>query len=94
MPPFLTRLQQRYSAYLQRPGLNRLPTAAFASLARPSDAAAVIKDAPAMVGVAKPAPTQEVLVSQDLVESPTINRSTAEEPTTKAPTPDPEVPKE
>jgi hypothetical protein len=25
MPPFLTRLQQRYSAYLQRPGLNRVP---------------------------------------------------------------------
>jgi len=25
LPPFLTRLQQRYSAYLQRPGLSRLP---------------------------------------------------------------------
>jgi hypothetical protein len=25
LPPFLTRLQQRYSAYLQRPGLTRVP---------------------------------------------------------------------
>lgn len=29
LPPFLTRLQQRYSSYLQRPGLSRLPNAAF-----------------------------------------------------------------
>ena len=29
LPPFLTRLQQRYSSYLQRPGLSRLPSAAF-----------------------------------------------------------------
>lgn len=29
LPPFLTRLQQRYSAYLQRPGLTRVPKAAF-----------------------------------------------------------------
>lgn len=28
LPPFLTRLQQRYAAYLQRPGLPRLPTSA------------------------------------------------------------------
>jgi hypothetical protein len=31
LPPFLTRLQQRYSAYLQRPGLSRLPSVAFPS---------------------------------------------------------------
>lgn len=31
LPPFLTRLQQRYSAYLQRPGLSRLPSLAFPS---------------------------------------------------------------
>ncbi len=30
VPPFLTRLQQRYSSYLQRPGLTRVPEAAFA----------------------------------------------------------------
>ena len=29
LPPFLTRLQQRYSAYLQRPGLTRVPEAAL-----------------------------------------------------------------
>jgi hypothetical protein len=26
LPPFLTRLQQRYAAYLQRPGLSRIPS--------------------------------------------------------------------
>jgi hypothetical protein len=29
LPPFLTRLQQRYSSYLQRPGLSRLPSSAI-----------------------------------------------------------------
>jgi hypothetical protein len=31
LPPFLTRLQQRYSAYSQRPGLTRVPKEAIAS---------------------------------------------------------------
>jgi hypothetical protein len=29
LPPFLTRLQQRYAAYLQRPGLPRIPLEAL-----------------------------------------------------------------
>ena len=29
LPPYLTRLQQRYAAYLQRPGLSRIPKAAW-----------------------------------------------------------------
>jgi len=29
LPPVLTRLQERYAAYLQRPGLTRVPVAAF-----------------------------------------------------------------
>ena len=29
LPPYLTRLQQRYAAYLQRPGLSRVPRAAW-----------------------------------------------------------------
>jgi hypothetical protein len=41
LPPYLTRLQQRYSAYLQRPGLPRLPSEFFPappeSSARPVD---------------------------------------------------------
>jgi hypothetical protein len=32
LPPFLTRLQQRYSAYSQRPGLTRVPKAALGLL--------------------------------------------------------------
>ncbi len=37
LPPHLTRLQQRYAAYLQRPGLSRIPKAAWPIL--PSEAA-------------------------------------------------------
>jgi hypothetical protein len=29
LPPFLTRVQQRYAAYLQRPGIPKIPTAAM-----------------------------------------------------------------
>ena len=29
IPPYSTRVQQRYSAYLQRPGLTRIPNAAM-----------------------------------------------------------------
>jgi hypothetical protein len=38
LPPFLTRLQQRYSAYMQRPGLTRVPQEAIGtpSAAAPS----------------------------------------------------------
>lgn len=46
LPPFLTRLQQRYSSYLQRPGLSRLPNAAFPSLSPPGKAEGAI-EAPA-----------------------------------------------
>jgi hypothetical protein len=42
LPPFLTRLQQRYSAYLQRPGLSRMPSIAFPSRA-PNETALVIE---------------------------------------------------
>jgi hypothetical protein len=38
LPPYLTRLQQRYAAYLQRPGLSRIPKAAWPIL--PAEAAA------------------------------------------------------
>jgi hypothetical protein len=49
LPPFLTRLQQRYSAYLQRPGLTRVPKQAVrlaenASEAEPGPAMAPQSD--------------------------------------------------
>jgi hypothetical protein len=47
LPPFLTRLQQRYSSYLQRPGLSRLPNAAFPFPAPPVEAEAPIAPASA-----------------------------------------------
>jgi hypothetical protein len=39
LPPFLTRLQQRYSAYLQRPGVTRIP-ASLLPIAIPAEAEA------------------------------------------------------
>lgn len=47
LPPFLTRLQQRYAAYLQRPGLTRIPAAALP----PALSEAVIPGAVPRVGV-------------------------------------------
>jgi hypothetical protein len=46
LPPYLTRLQERYSAYLQRPGLSRLPKVAFPAPA-PAPTAAIIETVPA-----------------------------------------------
>jgi hypothetical protein len=53
LPPFLTRLQQRYSSYLQRPGLSRLPSAAF-----PAPVPAAIAPAIETVGVVTPEKTE------------------------------------
>ncbi|MGD0358623.1 MAG: hypothetical protein ABSA73_13550 [Terracidiphilus sp.] len=39
LPPYLTRLQQRYSAYIQRPGLSRIPRAALPIIPPPVSAA-------------------------------------------------------
>jgi len=39
LPPFMTRLQQRFSAYLQRPGLTRVPPEALYEAAQASGAA-------------------------------------------------------
>jgi hypothetical protein len=46
LPPYLTRLQQRYSAYLQRPGLSRIPKAALPILAPPAAPSAAPPAAP------------------------------------------------
>jgi hypothetical protein len=56
LPPYLTRLQQRYSAYLQRPGLSRIPKAALpliAPLATPSGAPPAAPVAPLPAVAAK-----------------------------------------
>lgn len=48
LPPFLTRVQQRYSSYLQRPGLPKIPKAAMPDIALEAAAArARALDAPA-----------------------------------------------
>ncbi|MEI9978516.1 MAG: hypothetical protein WDN23_05860 [Edaphobacter sp.] len=39
LPPYLTRLQERFSAYFQRPGLNRYPPVTFQVEATPSPGA-------------------------------------------------------
>jgi hypothetical protein len=89
LPPFLTRLQQRYSSYLQRPGLSRLPDAVFTSPARPVKAEAA-NEAVAAITVAEPVPVKESVVSQPPLDSTTINEPPADESTMKAPTPPPE----
>jgi hypothetical protein len=85
LPPFLTRLQQRYSAYLQRPGLSRLPKAAFPS---PDATGGGYTDTVSRV---TPERAQGV-ASQAPVEPTAIDRSSAEEPRMKPPTLTPEVP--
>jgi hypothetical protein len=47
LPPYLTRLQQRYSAYLQRPGLSRIPKAALPIIAPPAASSNTPPAAPA-----------------------------------------------
>ena len=53
LTPYLTRLQQRYSSYLQRPGLSRIPKAAWppAPPAPEASASAVAPAAPAAAPV-------------------------------------------
>jgi hypothetical protein len=65
LPPFLTRLQQRYAAYMQRPGLSRLPTVAFpaAPVAPTGPAIATVPDEPVEIQHEVPA-TPEVSVVQ------------------------------
>ena len=62
LPPFLTRLQQRYAAYMQRPGLSRLPTVAFpAPPAAPTGTAiATVPDEPVEVQEVAAAPEASV----------------------------------
>jgi len=62
LPPSLTRLQQRYAAYSQRPGLTRIPKEAITpkpvdskSVPAPTSASDPAKAAPAAPNVASPA---------------------------------------
>ena len=69
LPPYLTRLQQRYSAYLQRPGLSRVPKGAWPIIpatpaAPPAQASAAAVEAegsggPASAEVIKPQAPEE-----------------------------------
>jgi hypothetical protein len=43
LPPFLTRFQQRYAAYLQRPGLSRIPPEAIPAVPVPAGAPASVE---------------------------------------------------
>jgi len=75
LPPFLTRLQQRYSAYLQRPGLSRLPSVAFPSPA-PELTSLAIETVAAVV--AEPEATQTAASS--VPETPAQNPPATEAP--------------
>ncbi len=53
LPPYLTRLQQRYSAYLQRPGLSRIPRAALPIIPPPVPAPPAPEHIPPAPALAK-----------------------------------------
>lgn len=58
LPPYLTRLQQRYASYLQRPGLSRIPREAIPPTKSAADAgSAPVGDAAPVVLAAAPADT-------------------------------------
>ncbi len=77
LPPYLTRLQQRFSAYLQRPGLLRLPGSVFPD-PPPDDAIQYVEPLPAPAAVQNNSPMLKP------VEAPTISEPMAE-PTAAAP---------
>lgn len=54
LPPFLTRLLERYAAYLQRPGIPRVPAALFPT--QPTEAAAPIDECAACEAESPTAP--------------------------------------
>jgi hypothetical protein len=72
LSPFLTRLQQRYSAYLQRPGLSRLPSVVFPS-SPPQETASVIETVTA--APVESAPVQSEIVAK--IEAPPVAQSDA-----------------
>lgn len=59
LPPYLTRLQQRYAAYLQRPGLSKIPKAAL----------------PAPAAVPAPAPARPPLAAPPQAEGNTSKKN-------------------
>jgi hypothetical protein len=77
LPPFLTRLQQRYAAYLQRPGLNRLPSVAFPSPVPESevpaiDTVAAARPEPAATEVPRIEPVKAPQVAEVITEKPEV----------------------
>jgi len=71
LPPFATRVQQRYAAYLQRPGIPKIPTAAMPeppASPGPSAAVASPSSTPPMPQQIGPGPS-----GQDAVQVHTIN---------------------
>jgi hypothetical protein len=80
LPPYLTRLQERFSAYFQRPGLNRYPDMAFqapaiaatpvpAELAHPVESAQASKVVSAVTASKAPATKIPGSASQDEASS-------------------------
>ena len=69
LPPYLTRLQQRYSAYLQRPGLTKIPKVLLPApvvKCPVAAAAAVLAAAPTLA----PIPEKPVEGNQEVAAAP------------------------
>lgn len=78
LPPFLTRLQERYSAYLQRPGLSRLPKVAFPA-PMPEATSAVIETVPATSAVESVPGEAEPVGADQAPREPTVEAAQAKE---------------
>lgn len=74
LTPYLTRLQQRYSSYLQRPGLPRIPKAAWPP--EPVAPAAAPAHAPAAVPAGAKRATKKVAPQKAVRKSPKTKAST------------------
>lgn len=77
LPPYLTRLQQRYSAYLQRPGLSRIPKVALPDIANPA--------APSATPPVAPSAPEPAVATNGVSRRPASQKATKKAAARKAP---------
>jgi hypothetical protein len=90
LPPMLTRVQQRYSSYLQHPGQIRLPATVFPTKAQPMPPGSANPGAP-------PTPVnvggdQQHAPAQETTPAASLNAPSTTEPKNEPSSPDPKLP--
>lgn len=86
LPPFLTRMQQRYSAYLQRPGLTRVPHEAVRVIENEIEVATVQATATQAISVAEVSVVAAPSTVQAEIEAGKEPAALQAEPPAKGPT--------